>query len=409
MNMRVRLYLLFLILCMLSACNGNSNLQVATARTVGSKPEVTPGSTNTPVNRSNMAPASSHTPTRAQACDPEPQPRLNYQPQLTADASRANAQATLAHTNIRHLSYNKKSWTRFEYIHIGLIATDSEQGAWFLGRYDYLLHFDDGKMISYTLPVSLTASYTDLVVDRGGKVWIAAGHAGVFRFDGQAWHQYTSRQGLPPQVDQLLIDPDDTLWAVMQEWGSIYRFNGHTWDYYWSLEAPPQRGYDMHSIAIDPSGKFWMTSAHGSLATLEHLNWYRYPSETFPQLGGECGVSWVMSAPDGSSWLNQCSNPYLTHFVPGEYPNVYQIPDLKSDPIIYELYVAPDSSVWVGAQAPDKPRVLRLLQWDGENWTTYDEFPIDTSLAVNLINAMAVTSKGIIWVATGMGLYHYQP
>lgn len=404
----------------LAACTPGIAPAVPTATTVVATTAPPPSAavsasvTIAPTIQPTVTPA----PTRTSTLTPTTQTWPTRTPDLTATIVRA-ATATQTYKGLRRVSYDEKTWTHFEvdnilgnaYEGVYSIAAISADDAWFSSWAGYLLHFDGSRMISYTLPISGShhvVNFGDLVIDQNQNVWVGAWEDGIFRFDGQNWRHFTTKEGLPEKVDRLLIGPDNTLWAVMRVPGSIYRFNGKTWEFYWSLETAAnntsKRNFPatIMSIQIDPAGKFWITTDYG-VSTLDHLEWYKYPWNTFPHFS-ECASSVVKTSPDGSIWINNCGDPTLIHSIPGKYVKVYGIPELTKQSQIGYIYVAPDNGLWIGTE---KDSGVDFMHWDGKAWTIYDGFP----RSIYALDAMpiAVTSDGTIWIGTETEIYCYKP
>lgn len=315
------------------------------------------------------------------------------------------------YTDTHYIGYDEKFWTHFDMPNLDIrsAAVVTEWDVWFSGRSGYLLHYDGNRMQMYRLPVASSLDvngFGKIVIDRNHHVWVAAHKAGVFRFDGENWVQYTAKQGLPVEVDDLLIGPDGVLWALMAQTGSIYRYNGQAWEFYWSFEHVEGRPTRINSMAIDLNGKFWFTSH--ALFTLEHGKLYVYPAEVFQDFTVECGLGSVDVAPDGSIWLLTCANHNLLHLVDEKLLTVYKIPGLE-DQVPNGVRIAPDNSVWISTETTDRTMPLRAFHWDGKVWTIYGGFPTPKVYAWQGIDQLTVTERGTVWIVTETDIYHYKP
>jgi len=403
-NVSLRLFILFLILHSLSACSAVNNALDKPPSASSSVPGIQELLGTLPIKMPTPSPTSAKIDTIRSI--------------QTPDFSTTPAKATQTYKDIHRFSLNDKSWTFFGnasgelYDDIYSIAIASEQDIWFSSRSGYLLRFDGTQMVSYTLPMTNllgTKGIGNLVIDQNKNVWIAAFEAGAIRFDGTSWHHYTTQQGLPEEVDRLLIGPDKTLWAVMHQPARIYRLNQHTWELYWSMESEQANQLRINSIAIDSTGKFWIQS-YGSLSTLDHQKWYQFPSHAFP-ISSFCGLAEVRTSPDGSIWINQCESLDLIHFASEKYWNILRmpVPDNAQLPGEGSLYIAPDGSVWSGVVLLTKPKTNILLHWNGKAWTLYDGFPTDERIPSSIFNVLAITNDRTVWIATKLGIYRYKP
>jgi len=64
-----------------------------------------------------------------------------------------------------------------------------------------------------------SATVNTMAQDRNGFLWFGA-QTGLMRFDGVNIKSYGAKEGLPGNwVDQLLVAPDGTLWAAINNKG----------------------------------------------------------------------------------------------------------------------------------------------------------------------------------------------
>ena len=107
-----------------------------------------------------------------------------------------------------HRWSSAEGWTGHE----ATVIRDGPGGHLWVGTYDDLLRFHNGRFESFRLTVGPPAPFvTDVLVDHIGRVWIATWHAGLFRCDNPddpvpVFRSYTVREGLSSNSTASLIE-----------------------------------------------------------------------------------------------------------------------------------------------------------------------------------------------------------
>jgi ligand-binding sensor domain-containing protein len=106
-----------------------------------------------------------------------------------------------------------------------------------------------------------------LAIDQHGVKWFGTWGAGLSRFDGQNWRNFTVKDGLPGNfVADIFIDSDNGLWIGTE--GGIGYFNGTQWINYTRAEGLIDDS--VFAIARDKSGSKWFGTLDG-LSKLEGM------------------------------------------------------------------------------------------------------------------------------------------
>ena len=106
-----------------------------------------------------------------------------------------------------------------------------------------------------------------LAIDQQGVKWFGTWGAGLSRFDGQTWRNFTVKDGLPGNfVADIFIDSDNGLWVGTE--GGIGYFNGTEWTRYTRAEGLIDDS--VFSIARDHAGSKWFGTLDG-LSKLEGM------------------------------------------------------------------------------------------------------------------------------------------
>ncbi|NKB69284.1 MAG: T9SS type A sorting domain-containing protein [Candidatus Latescibacteria bacterium] len=92
----------------------------------------------------------------------------------------------------------------------------ARDGSIWVGTYNGLTHFAEGRGTNYQLDTSTLPStrVPSVAIDSRGAVW-AGTPAGLSRFDGTHWTTYTTADGLPHDyIVQVEVDSSDRIWVA---------------------------------------------------------------------------------------------------------------------------------------------------------------------------------------------------
>ncbi|MBI5833249.1 MAG: hypothetical protein HZB16_13210 [Armatimonadetes bacterium] len=202
-----------------------------------------------------------------------------------------------------------------------------------------------------------------LARDAAGALWAGTEDMGVWRHDGQAWRQFTTKDGLgDDNAYAVCADSAGRVWVGHLNHGvSVY--NGQTWRNYDLLTGP--LGDRVHAIAAAPDGDVWMATSAGLTRYVAVIDaWVDYtiadglPSNQFTSIAVDPrGVVYAGSACNGLAVGTLAGGRMVWRIVPG--------------PI----------------QRPQRSRV------SGEKL-----------LPSALINHLSITARGRVYVATNYGL-----
>ena len=121
-------------------------------------------------------------------------------------------------------------------------------------RHDLSMLSGDGK---YTYNPNYV--FCILVAD-DQSVWAGTWGAGVSRYDGTRWHNYTTSDGLAGNiVYSVAQEPNGVLWFGTN--GGVSRYDGKTWHNY-TKETGLLENH-VYALAVAPSGDIWAGSRRG--------------------------------------------------------------------------------------------------------------------------------------------------
>ncbi|HKI82226.1 MAG TPA: two-component regulator propeller domain-containing protein, partial [Pseudodesulfovibrio sp.] len=105
-----------------------------------------------------------------------------------------------------------------------------------------------------------------LAVDRNGTVWAGTWGAGLARFDGKKWRNYTTADGLPGNhIFMLYLDPKGRLWIGTDHGLSRLKKDGK--GFTTMTAADGLYADDVFSMDFAKDGSVWV----GSFGGLSHI------------------------------------------------------------------------------------------------------------------------------------------
>jgi len=200
--------------------------------------------------------------------------------------------------------------------------------------------------------------------DRKGNLWLGTTGAGIFKYDGNGWEQFTTMNSPLKSniVLSLIVDENDNLWGGVGETdaemklGCLFKYNGTTWTIY----TPHNSGLPTHvpaKLAFDSKGYLW-------------INCWDFRAEPNPHDSGG------LTKFDGTTWETyNMSNSGIPSNA------------------MHSLAIDKNDHLWLGTF----DRYVGPTHFDGESgWTTYNVR--NSGIAYNVVNDMAFDyDKNLIW------------
>ncbi len=242
-------------------------------------------------------------------------------------------------------------------------------------------------------PYSLTGNLSgvslryiiSLGVSPENGLWVGSENDGAFFYDGSAWQQFTTADGLGDNsVHDFAFAPDGSVWV--STWFGISHFTWTSWKSY--LFDKDLVGNDFHPLALDPDGSVWM----GSGRALLHLKNEMWEVSTGEALRVTSIALWMDA--DGTLWF--ASDVSALMRLQGEEIATIGVPNFPEGTRINTLMRGPDGAFWLATSRG-------IYRYADEQWQT----PDDGLLAGNVL-CLAFTPEGALWAGTyGDGVYHY--
>ncbi len=223
-------------------------------------------------------------------------------------------------------------------------------------------------------------------VDNNGVVWINGDGGNLFRIEGDETSKI-SYDDFPPFLNSEVIAFDSSNTAYFGGTVTLYSYDGNCWKNLLpdSIGGEPFINYEITAILAEDDGSLWAgTFIHGLL---------HYNGETWSIIDETSGlgsndVRSIAKGTDGILWVGTSKG--LSRFYEGEWNNLTTEDGVPGN-YIAEVVVDKDNVLWCN--------VGRLARYKDNVWTTYD-----TGLRARfkrdlLVNNIAISPQGEVWVS----------
>lgn len=232
----------------------------------------------------------------------------------------------------------------------------------------------------------------DLVIDLQGNIWVATNN-GLSMYDGDSWQLFDeTNSDLPTQgIMSLAADPNGTdIWVGTFEHG-LFSFDGNNWTNFNTSNSGLADNF-VTSIEVEPDGTLWIGAWGDGIDEFDRNNWLHHP-----------GPFWVKAAGMANIWAWSYSETFggfvaAVHQYDGENWTTYNEANsnLISD-LVSSIAIAPNGEVWFGTNAG-------ISVFNGENWRDYSDIQPLVDLNFSNQKRIAVKENGEVWFGTATGI-----
>jgi signal transduction histidine kinase len=225
----------------------------------------------------------------------------------------------------------------------------------------------------------------------GSRWTTTSGPAGntVSRWDGQAVRTFTTADGLPPFIANIVAGPSNTLWFA-SDGGGLCCYDGQRFRTYTTSNGLPVN--NLWSVRADASGAIWASTSSAGLV--------RWDGQTFEQVtnGAPDGWVWCLErGPDDSMWCSSFA-PGVKRYDPAKKTFIHYTKAQGQLPDDYVWCIRRDSKgvMWIGTMAG-------VTRFDGQEWC-----PL-RGVEGAVFDVAEDPKRGVYWFATDRGLVRYRP
>jgi streptogramin lyase len=281
-------------------------------------------------------------------------------------------------------------WTSYarENVHARPVAVDSQDQVWSGGN--ELTRIIGSNEMIYTDVKYISAIAAGINED----LWFGTHGSGIWKFDGNNWTNYTTTSSNIPynsvNYNSMTVDPRGNLWmGTSNEFlgTGVTMFDGNQWHIYNSDNGIINN--NVMDISIDNQGNKWFVTNQG-INCFDDTNWISYNSENT----GTGEINYVFSIAidnENNKWFGSYKGALKFD---GSNWTVYNSSNsnLKWN-FINDIAVDRNNNIWFATE-------MGVSRFDGTNWLNYISLK---ELGYN-VRAIAIDSKGIIWLGTSNGI-----
>jgi len=238
----------------------------------------------------------------------------------------------------------------------------------------------------------------NMIQDRQGYLWFIGLDRGIFRYDGQQWTQFSTKNGLSSnRVIKLFEDRQGHIWAGTMD-GGVCRYDGKSWTQFTELDSLV--GKFISRIYQDQQDNLWFSKGRYNLGGGKGIS--RFDGKTFKNFSTQDGLP-----SDHIKWIQQDSQGHLW-FVTGSW-DVAGKGVSRYDGKTFKTFTTRDGlpSNSINSIEEDQDGFLWFAtpegasRFDGEN---FKNFSTKDGLTSNQINWIQQDRDGLLWFVTYLGM-----
>jgi ligand-binding sensor domain-containing protein len=262
----------------------------------------------------------------------------------------------------------------------------ADGSVWF-GTPSALVRWRAGQFTSIPLPPRQSLAGVSCIAEApDGALWIGTHGAGLYRFDGQRFASFTSRDGLSDdRVIDILVDRSGNVWVATRD--GLNRFRPVAFDVFTSQTGLPT---DLPGGMIqDAAGVFWLAPPTGGLfrGRIEHDEARFTAAEP---ARNDDRIAAIARARSGGVWTGRFLGS-VSRFADG---GPLAEPIARGLPPVTDLLEDADGTLWVGTWRG----LYRIRGTQRRSFAARDGLPDD------VVERVYRDSGGTLWVATQTGI-----
>lgn len=138
--------------------------------------------------------------------------------------------------------------------HITRNIMEDQKGHLWFATFGGLIQYDGKTFRDWTNETG-PARFFSLLEDRKGHLWFGSIGAGLFRYDGNEFQKFTTKQGLiDDRITHLYEDTNGDIWLSTA--GGISRYDGKSFQNFTRAQGLPDN--EINAIIRDKTGQLWI-------------------------------------------------------------------------------------------------------------------------------------------------------
>jgi ligand-binding sensor domain-containing protein len=279
---------------------------------------------------------------------------------------------------------------------------DSRQRVWVGTWGGGVCRFESGKWETFTTRQGLHCNQVTCIrEDRHGRIWLATDNGLNLMEDDQIRDAGLAGKSLL----NITFDQHGNLWAgcwrAAHSGGGLFRFNGQVWNSYNSRDELP--GLEILKVFNDSRGRIWVGTydqgVGAGVGCFDGAHWQNYT--TRDGLVDNCVYS-MFEDPDGNMWFGTIGGVSIFD---NRIWHTLTSKDGLVDNRIYCMLIDSHKKMWFGTEAG-------ISRFDGQSWISYTK---KDGLVENLVRSTCEARDGSLWFGTypytvglgGISIAHY--
>lgn len=282
---------------------------------------------------------------------------------------------------------------------VNCVDVDASNNLWF-GTQAGVSKFDGAVWTDYT-----TANSANLIDDNitaiycasSGDLWVGSDF-GASVFSGGNWTSYTTADGLGnDQIKCISEDANGDIWFGTSSGAT--ELSGSTWTSYGTSNGLPFGG--VTAITLQNDGTLWMGSGLGGVW---HFNGSTFTGITATDGLVDNRLRAIAIDDQGQRWFGTSegisvfnnANTFVTN-----HTTIFTLPAPDTLNPIEDVKIDNSGNIWVGVYVDYLVTQGGVCAYDGNQWF---EYKVADGLVGPVVRALAVDQDNSVWVATSTGV-----
>ena len=297
---------------------------------------------------------------------------------------------TLKNINFRFAPFKKGTWRTYDTLDgLSNVVSDIDSapdGVMWFGTWGGagVSRYDGKEFKNFTTKDGLVSNtINDIYHAPDGTMWFGT-FGGVSRYDGKQLVNFTTKDGLASNpVEAIYRDPDGIMWFGTS--GGVSRYDGKTFVNFTTEDGLV--GNLVYAIHPDSDGMMWFGTGDGGGGVS------RYDGKEFKNFTKKDGladnsVTVIHRDPAGVLWFG--TNGGVSRYDGNKFVTLTTQDGLVNN-VVEAIHSDPDGVLWLGTHGG-------VSRYDGK---TFVNFTTSDGLANNVVNAIHRDEDGVLWFGTG--------
>lgn len=286
------------------------------------------------------------------------------------------------------------------------VYIDTDNSKWFATNQGALHYSASGWENYTTLNSGLVDNWLKEITRAGnGELFFASNNAGISRFDGVNWYNYTQANGLPSStIYDLFTDSNGNVWIATTN--GVAMFNGLTWEIKNTSNTSAFPSPTIKDIEEDNNNVLWM-AAEPSGSWQGGASYFNSSSSCVNYTTLNSGIAenatqCLTKVNASDMWIGTWGGVSVLNTSNSTFQNYTTSNSTLPSDYISDIEVDLNNRVWVGVNL-GADQGISYYDYGNATWAG----PINISnscMLSNSVNDIEVDQEGNVWIATTNGV-----